>query len=53
MSIIERIAEGLSNREIAQHLFISEGTVKNHISAILQKLSLRDRTQIAVYYLKK
>ncbi|MDF2661732.1 MAG: LuxR family transcriptional regulator [Paenibacillus sp.] len=50
--IVEKIAEGLSNKEIAQELFLSEGTIKNHITEILSKLSLRDRTQIAIFYLK-
>lgn len=51
LDIITAIAEGLSNREIAQKLFISEGTVKNHISTILEKGGLSHRTQVAVYYL--
>lgn len=42
------IAEGLDNREIAQALYLSEGTVRNHISAILQKAGLKSRTQIAI-----
>ena len=50
--IITKIAEGLSNREISELLFLSEGTVRNNISAILEKLNLRDRTQIAIYYYK-
>lgn len=45
------VAEGLSNKEIAGELFLSEGTVRNYISDILDKLELRDRTQLAVYYL--
>ncbi len=49
--IVALIAEGLSNREIAQAVYLSEGTVKNYISIILDKLGLRDRTQIAVFYL--
>ncbi len=49
--IIIAIAEGLSNKEIAEKLFISEGTVKNHISTILEKGGLSHRTQVAVYYL--
>lgn len=48
--IVGLIAEGLDNQQIAEHIFISEGTVRNHISAILQKLNLRNRTQLAVYY---
>lgn len=50
--IVMKIAEGLSNKEIARECFLSEGTVKNYISEILNKLSLRDRTQIAIFYLK-
>lgn len=50
--IICKIADGLSNKEIADILFLSEGTVRNYISLILEKLSLRDRTQIAIYYYK-
>lgn len=49
--IIQLIAEGLSNRDIADRLFLSEGTVKNYISGILEKGNLSHRTQVAVYYL--
>ena len=49
-SIMELIAHGYSNKEIAQRLYITEGTVRNIISIILEKLMLRDRTQIAIYY---
>ncbi|MHC1684624.1 MAG: response regulator [Clostridiaceae bacterium] len=52
LDIIESIAEGLSNKEIAQKLFISEGTVKNYITSILEKTNLNHRTQIAILYLK-
>lgn len=48
--VIELVAEGLSNREIAEKLYLSEGTVRNYISTILEKLSLRDRTQLAIFY---
>lgn len=51
LDIILAISEGLSNKEIAEKLFISEGTVKNHISTILEKGGLSHRTQVAVYYL--
>lgn len=50
--IILKISEGLSNKEIADLLFLSEGTVRNYISTILEKLELRDRTQIAIFYYK-
>ena len=48
--IIEQVALGKSNKEIAKTLFLSEGTVRNYISSVLDKLSLRDRTQLAVFY---
>jgi DNA-binding NarL/FixJ family response regulator len=44
------VAQGLDNRDIAGALFVGEGTVRNHISSVLQKLRLRNRTQIAVMY---
>lgn len=50
MEIIILIAEGLSNREIAARSFLSEGTVRNYISVMLEKLQLRDRTQLAIFY---
>ncbi|MBD2345339.1 response regulator [Anabaena subtropica] len=46
--VLRLIATGASNREIAQELYISEGTVKNHVTNILNRLSLRDRTQAAI-----
>jgi len=48
--IIKLISDGLSNKEIASELFLSEGTVRNYLSEILEKLNLRDRTQLAVFY---
>lgn len=49
-SIIRLVADGYSNKEIASELFLSEGTVRNYLSTILEKLNLRDRTQLAVFY---
>lgn len=48
--IIAQVAMGRSNKEIAEELYLSEGTVRNYISLVLDKLSLRDRTQLAVFY---
>lgn len=50
--IVRLVADGLNNKEIASELFLGEGTVRNYISAILEKLELRDRTQLACYYYK-
>lgn len=50
--IIVLVAEGLSNKEIASQLYLSEGTVRNSLTTILEKLSLRDRTQLAIFYYK-
>lgn len=50
IGIIRLVADGLNNKEIAQRLFLSEGTVRNYISLILEKLALRDRTQLACFY---
>lgn len=51
INIIELIADGLSNKEIAAKLFLSEGTVRNYLSQILEKLGLHNRTQLAVFLL--
>jgi len=48
--IIALVAQGLNNKEIGQVLFLSEGTVRNYISGVLEKLNLRDRTQLAIFY---
>ena len=50
--IIGLVANGLSNKEIAERLSFSEGTIRNNLSTILEKLQLRDRTQLAVFYYK-
>lgn len=47
--IIQCVGQGLSNKEIASKLYLSEGTVRNNLSRILSKLSLRDRTQLAIW----
>ena len=52
VEIITLVAEGLSNKEIAASSFLSEGTIRNYISVILEKLELRDRTQLAIFYYK-
>ncbi|GAA0086542.1 response regulator transcription factor [Clostridium sp. CTA-7] len=50
--IIKYIAEGLTNKEISEKLYLSEGTIKNNITNVLSKLNLRDRTQIAIFAFK-
>lgn len=50
--IMKLISEGLSNKEISAKLYLSEGTIRNYVTALLEKLELRDRTQLAIYYLK-
>ena len=52
LDIIIAVSSGFSNKEISQKLFLTEGTVKNHMTEILSKLSLRDRTQIAIFAFK-
>ena len=51
--IVELVAQGLSNKECADKLCLSEGTVRNYISTILSKLELRDRTNLAIFYYKE
>jgi DNA-binding NarL/FixJ family response regulator len=48
LEVLQLIATGANNREIAQQLYISEGTVKNHVTNLLSRLNLRDRTQAAI-----
>lgn len=50
--ILKFIGEGLSNREISTKLYLSDGTVRNYVTGLLEKLELRDRTQLAIFYLK-
>jgi DNA-binding NarL/FixJ family response regulator len=53
LEVVALVAEGLANEQIAQRLFIANGTVRNHISTILEKTALAHRTQIAVQYYAK
>ncbi|KUO51455.1 MAG: two-component system response regulator [Desulfitibacter sp. BRH_c19] len=53
MELVKLLAKGLNNKEIASTLFISEKTVKNHITNILRKLDLRDRVQVAIWAIKE
>ena len=50
--VLKLVGEGLTNKEIADKLYLSEGTVRNYVTMLLEKLSLRDRTQLAIYYVK-
>lgn len=52
MDIIRLLAEGMKNNEIAKRLFLSEKTVKNHLTNIFKKLKLNDRTQVLIYAIK-
>lgn len=47
--VVTLVGQGLSNKEISQKLYLSEGTVRNYLSSILSKLRLRDRTQLAIW----
>ncbi len=49
IAIVRQVGKGMTNKEIANELHLSIGTIKNHITSILQKLELRDRTQLAIY----
>jgi two-component system, NarL family, response regulator LiaR len=51
--VMELVARGCSNKEISDRLFISEGTARNVLSAVLEKLGLRDRTQLAIFYWRR
>ncbi|MBP3272823.1 MAG: response regulator transcription factor [Ruminococcus sp.] len=48
--IIKKVAEGLSNKEMSQLMYLSEGTIRNYLSDIFLKLDVRDRTQLAIFY---
>lgn len=50
--VLKLVGEGFTNREIADKLYLSEGTVRNYVTILLEKLNLRDRTQLAIYYVK-
>ena len=50
--ILKFVGDGMTNKEIANALFLSEGTVRNYVTSLLEKLNLRDRTQLAIFYLK-
>lgn len=50
--ILKLIGEGLSNKEISLKLFLSDGTVRNYVTGLLEKLELRDRTQLAIFYVR-
>lgn len=51
LEILELISQGLNNKEISDKIFLSEGTIRNYISSMLEKLNLRDRTQLAIFYI--
>lgn len=52
LDVLKLVGKGLSNKEIADSLYLSEGTVRNYVTMLLEKLNLRDRTQLAIYYVK-
>lgn len=52
IDVLKLVGEGLSNKEISERLYLSEGTVRNYVTILLEKLSLRDRTQLAIFYIK-
>ncbi len=51
--MVDLVGGGATNAEIARALYISEGTARNHVSKILRKLGLRDRTQLAIYAIER
>lgn len=50
--VIDKVSQGMSNKEISAQLHFSEGTIRNYLSVILDKLQLRDRTQLAIWYIQ-
>lgn len=50
--VIDKVSAGMSNKEISSELHFSEGTIRNYLSVILDKLQLRDRTQLAIWYIQ-
>lgn len=52
LEVLKLVAQGINNKDISENLFISEKTVKNHISSIFKKLNVNDRTQAALYAIK-
>lgn len=52
VELIHWVAQGLNNKEIAEQMHFPEGTIRNYLSNLLEKLELRDRTQLAIYYFK-
>lgn len=52
LGILKLVGEGLSNREIAERLNLSEGTTRNYVTGLLEKLGFRDRTQLAIFYIR-
>lgn len=52
MEILKLIGDGLSNKEISDKLYLTDGTIRNYVTKLLEKLHLRDRTQLAIFYLK-
>lgn len=52
LGILKLVGEGLSNKEIAERLNLSEGTTRNYVTGLLEKLGFRDRTQLAIFYIR-